>query len=293
MVELNLFLIGGNADTIPFDGSQGFELTTGLRGTGIAPALVRIQASAGDGGTWRSTRRTTREFDLPIFVSGVDRVEVENRLRRLAQALSDRVGTPYLRAVYSDGTGPFDIEVHYTGGGETVFGEEASQTYCRWAVTLQAPDPYWTSVDSESFFLGASPDIRGLLPRLSNLPVKSSQVIGEFTVDNAGDVDAFPVWTFRGPMESVTVTAPDGQSFSFVDEILDSETITIDTYRGTVIDQDGVNRYGSLGVSPKLFPIAPGRSTVNVQAEGTSPGVEGVGASFISCSYKPRREVIH
>lgn len=293
MVELNLFLIGGNADNIPLDGSQGITLTSGLRGTGIAPTSVRIQNSAGDGGTWRSTRRVIREFDLPMFVSGDGRDEVEARLRRLAQALSDRVGTPYLRAVYSDGTGPFDIEVHYTGGAETTFGEDASTTFCRWAITLQAPQPYWTSVDSESLFLGASPDTRGLLPRLVNLPVKSSQVIGEFTVDNAGDVDAFPVWTFRGPMDSVTVTAPNGQSFAYVDAIEEDETITIDTFHGTVVDQTGANKYGSLGSSPKLFSIAPGRSILNVEAEGTSPGVGGVGATLITCSYKPRREVIH
>lgn len=293
MVDLELFLIGGNGDTIPFDGSAGFILTNGLRGLGIAPTAVKIQNSAGDGGTWRSTRRTVREFDLPVAVVGDDRADVEQKLRRFAQALSDRLGVPHLRAVYSDGEGPFDIEVHYTGGAETVFGEDAGSTFARWGITLQAPDPYWTSVDSDSLFLGASPDTRGLLPRLVNLPVKSSQVIGEFTVENSGDVDAFPVWTFRGPMSSVTVSAPNGYSFSYDVAIAADETITIDTFKGTVVDQDDVNQYGNLGASPKLFPIAPGRSIVNVDAAGTSPGVAGVGATLITCSYKPRREVIH
>lgn len=293
MVELNLFLVGGNGDTISFDGSEGFILTTGVRGTGIAPTSVRISNSAGDGGTWRSTRRTTREFDLPITVVGDDRQDVENKLRRLAQALSDRVSTPYLRAVYSDGTGPFDIEVHYTGGAETTFGSDGSGTFCTWPITVSAPDPYWTSLDSESLFLGANPDTRGLLPRLVNLPVKSSQVIGEFTVSNAGDVDTYPTWTFRGPMDTVRVTSQSGASFEYAAEIMSGETITIDTHRGTVIDQDGVNCYGNLGTSPKLFSIAPGNSILNIEAEGTSPGIDGVGATLITCSYKPRREVIH
>lgn len=293
MVNLDLYLIGGNADTIPFDGSQGIILTTGLRGTGIAPTSVRVQNSAGDGGVWRSTRRTSREFDLPIAVVGESREAVESSLRRLSAALSDRVSAPRLRAVYSDGTGPFDIEVHYTGGAETTWGAEAGASYCRWPITLTAPDPYWTSVDSESMFLGADPDPRGLLPRLVNLPVKSSQVIGEFTVDNAGDVDAYPVWTFRGPIDSVTITSATGQSFSYDAVIAEDETITIDTYAGTVLDQDNTNQYANLGASPKLFTIPAGRSVLNVDATGTSPGVAGVGASLITCSYKPRREVIH
>lgn len=293
MVDLELFLVGGNGDTISFDGSEGYTLTSGLRGLGIAPTSVKIQNSAGDGGTWRSTRRTVRDFDFPVAVSGVDRADVETKLRRLASALSDRNSAPHLRAVYSDGNGPYEIQVHYTGGAETVFGEDGNSTFARWAMTLQAPDPYWTSVDSESLFLGSDPDPRGLLPKLAALQVKSSQVIGEFTVENAGDVDAFPVWTFRGPMDSVTVTAPDGRSFSYEAEIVEGETITIDTKTGTVVDEEGVNKYANLGASPKLFPIPAGISAVDVQAEGTSPGVGGVGASLITCSYKPRREVIH
>lgn len=293
MVDLNLFLIGGNGDTIPFDSSQGYTLTSGLRGLGIAPTAVRIQNSAGDGGSWRSTRRAVREFDFPIIITGENRSDVELKLRRLASALSDRTSAPYLRAVYSDGNGPFEIEVHYTGGAETVFGSDANSNFARWAITLQAPDPYWTSIDSESLFLGSDPDPRGLLPKLAALQVKSSQVIGEFTVENSGDVDAYPTWTFRGPMDSVTVTAPDGRSFSYTAEIAETETVTIDTKTGRVVNQAGVNKYSSLGASPKLFSIPAGISVVNVEADGTSPGIAGVGATLITCSYKPRREVIH
>lgn len=293
MVDIDLYLIGGNGDTVALDGSQGIVLESGLRGLGIAPTAVRIQNSAGDGGTWRSTRRTTREFDLPLTVLGETREEVETTLRRLAQALSDRDSAPKLRAFYSDGTGPFDIEVHYTGGAETVFGDDAGSKFCRWPITLTAPDPYWTSVDSESLFLGADPDPRGLLPRLAALQVKSSQVIGDFTVENAGDVDAFPVWTFRGPIDEVTVTSPTGQAFAYTAPIAEGDTVTVDTHSGTVVDQDGVNQYGNLGPSPKLFSIPSGRSVLSVDATGTSPGVGGVGASLITCSYKPRREVIH
>lgn len=293
MVDLSLFLIGSNGDTISLNGAEGIQLTAGLRGTGIAPTSVRIQNSAGDGGIWRSTRRTQRELDFPITVTAEDRQELEAKLRRIAAALSDRSSAPKLRAVYSDGDGPYEIEVHYTGGAETQFGTEAGLAFCRWPITLTAPDPYWTSVDSESSFLGADPDSRGLLPKLAALPVKSSQVIGQFTVENAGDVDAYPTWTFRGPITEVTVTAADGKSFAYTAEIAEGDTITVDTKAATVIDQDGVNQYANLGASPKLFSIPAGRSIVNVEATGTSPGIDGAGATLITCSYKPRREVIH
>jgi hypothetical protein len=272
MVKLDIILIGGNDDTIHLDGSQGIYLNSGFRGTGIAPTSVRLQNSAGDGGVWRSTRRTQREFDLPLTVLGASREAVEGTLRRLSAALSDRSKAPRLRALYSDGTGPFDIEIHYTGGAETTFGEEAGETFCRWPITVTAPDPYWTSVDSESVFLGTNPDARGLLPKLAALQVKSSQVIGDFAVENSGDVDAYPTWTFRGPADAVTVADPSGKSFSYDAAIAVDETITVDTKIGTVTNQAGVNKYGSLGASPKLFSIPAGRSVVNVSATGTSPG---------------------
>lgn len=293
MVEISLNLIGSNGDTIRLDGSDGFVLERGFRGAGLVPADVRVQDSAGDGAVWRSSRRTSRELDLPILVAGSDREQVQGKLRRLAAVLSDRIQPPRLQAVYSDGEGPFDLVVHYTAGGETTFGEEAGATFCRWPITVTAPDPYWVSQDSESSFLGSSPDVRGLLPRLHNLPVKSSQVIGEFTVENRGDVDSFPVWTFRGPIDEVTVTSAQGQSFSYVDAIGDGETITIDTLNATVVDQDGVNKYASLGASPKLFAIPAGVSTVNVEALGTVPASAGVAGTLITCSYRPRREVIY
>lgn len=293
MVELSLSLVGGNQDVIPFSEGSGYVLTSGLRGLGIPSTDVRITPSAGDGGTWRSTRRGIREIDLPIMVLGTSRRDLEIKLRRLASALSDRQGMPYLRATYSDGEGPYDIEIHYTAGAETVFGEDASDLYCRWVITVQSPEPYWTSVDSESFALGSNGVVRGLLPNLQQLQVSSSQVIGELVIENPGDVEAFPTWTFRGPMDSVTVTAPDGRSFSYDENITASETITVDTKRGTVTDQTGANKYGNLAPSPKLFPIPAGRSRLDVVATGTSPGVGGIGASLITCSYKPRREVIH
>lgn len=293
MVDISLNLVGYNGDTIPLDGSEGIILEAGFRGAGLVPTEVRVFESAGDGGVWRSSRRGTRELDLPIVVYGTDRGDVETKLRRLAAALSDRIGAPKLQAVYSDGEGPYDIQVHYTGGGETTFGEDANATYCRWPITVTAPIPYWESQDSESVFLGSSPDTRGLLPRLHNLPVKSSQVIGQFRVENRGDVDSFPVWTFRGPLTSVTVTSAQSQSFAYVDPIALGEVITIDTFNATVTDQDGVNMYASLGPSPKLFAIPAGTSTLNIEAIGTVPDAPGTPGTLITCSYKPRREVIH
>jgi hypothetical protein len=285
MVSLTFSLVGGNADVIPFDGAQGFQLLTGFRGLGIPTTDLRITPSAGDGGTWRSTRRGVRDLDLPLYVEGVDRGEVEDKLRRLTAALDDRNGvSPKLLANYSDGTS-YELEVHYAAGAETQYGAEAGATYCRWVITLRAPDPYWTSVQAVSFSLGASTGTKGLLPELDRLLVQSSQVLGTFTVDNPGDVPAFPVWTLEGPATNVAVSSS-GIGWTYTETLAGGDKITVNTGTATVKNAAGTNKYAYLGTAPKLFAIPAGESTLSIVVTGTST------ASKVSGYFNPRREVL-
>lgn len=285
MVTLDFSIVGSNADVIALDGSDGFLLQTGFRGLGIAPTELRITASAGDGGTWRSTRRGVRELDLPIYVEGLDRGDVESKLRRLTAALNDRGSVaPKIIATYSDGTS-YELEVHYAGGADTQFGADAGATYCRWVLTLQAPSPYWVSVQAVSFSVTADGGVKGLLPELDRLLVKSSQVLGTFTVDNPGDVDAFPVWTIEGPSTNVSVTQS-SIGWTYTETLIGGNVITVNTQDATVVNSAGTNKYAYLGSAPKLFSIPAGESSLTVVMTGTSS------ASKVSGFFRPRREVI-
>lgn len=285
MVDLNFSILGANGDTIALDGSDGYIVTTGLRGLGIPSTDVRIDNSAGDGGMWRSTRRGIREIDLPVVVIGSARAEVESKLRRLAKALNDRYGTPKLLASYADGSS-YTIEVHYTGGAETVFGTDANDTYCRWGITLSCPDPYWTSTQSVQFSLGYSSTTRGLLPRLDQLQVSSSGILGTFVVENPGDVDAYPVWTIAGASTNTTIQLS-GIGFSYTETMTTSSKVIINTRNATVVDASNTNKYAYLAAAPKLFALPPGTSTMNVTVTGADT------STSISGYFNPRREVLH
>lgn len=284
MVALDFSLVGANGDTIPFDGSQDYVLSTGFRGVGIPTTDVRIDTSAGDGGTWRSTRRGLRELDLPIVVLGANRDDVESKLRRLSRALNDRYGTPKLIAQYSDGTS-YSIEVHYTGGAETVFGGDASETFCRWGITLTAPDPFWVSTQAVNFSLGYSEEVRGLLPNLEQLKVSPSQVVGSYVIENPGDVEAYPVWTLEGASTGASFLL-NGVGFTYT-ETLTAGKIIVNTRAATVVDAAGANKYAYLGAAPKLFAIPPGTSTVSLTVEGADSSTK------VSGYFQPRREVLH
>lgn len=283
--DLTISLTGANGDTITFDNTT-YTLTDGLKGFGVPSTKVRIQESAGDGGIFRHTKRAIREIDLPIVIIGTDRADTETKLRRLSNILQNTAGATTLTATYANGD-VYYLSVYYMGGAETVFGSDAGSTYARWVITLQAANPFWTSTAPQTFRVVQSNAGRGLLPRLSRLQVTSTDAIGTVTVSNTtGDVPSFPVWKVYGPLTNLTVyTGTTG--FTYSGSLTASDVLTIDTATGTVVDGSGVNKYANLASAPKFFALPPGTTSINVNGSGATS------ATVISCTYYPRREVLH
>lgn len=279
MVDINYALVGANGDTINLDDTT-YTLGTGLRGVGIPAPMLRIDPSASNGGVYRYSKRDIRELDLPIIIQ--DDVDVEPHVRRLARLLQ---GAVRLVATYDSGQ-KYELTVYLAGGGETTYGSDAGRNFCRWVITLQAPQPFWQSVEPVSFSVMAASGTRGLLGNLSKLQVKTSQALGAVNVENSGDVDAPVIWQLKGPASSVAITL-NGIGFTYNSAIGSTETITINCDLGTVVDQLGANKYASLAAAPKLFAIPTGSSVVTINAAGADTTTK------ISGYFSPRREVIH
>lgn len=285
MVNVVLSLVGSNGDEIVFDNDGDFLLTEGLSGIGIPDTQVTFADSASDGGVWRFTKRGIREIDMPLMILGASKSALESNLRRLSNLMQDRRGATKLRASYSNGEIWELQDGHYVAGGQTTLDSNGNWT--RWVVTLRFANPFWIRQRSESFSLGTGGAQRSLIPTLAEMEVTGSQVIGDITVENVGDCDAYPVWKVRGPVDSVTVTSQDGLSFSYDAIIPLGSEVTIDTANGTVVDQNGVNRYSNLGSSPKMFTLPAGTSEVSIEAVGSDQD------TLVSLYYQPRKEVVH
>ena len=288
MVDISISLIGSNGDTIELTNEfSDYILTTGVLGFGIPPTQVRIAESASAGGTWRNTKRGVRDIDLPIVVTGTDRQDLENKLRRLSNCLQDIDGPTKIRATYTDGTA-FELAAHYVGGGDVEYGADSNGRQAKWVISMQAPNPYWESVNPQNFTLQMN-DERGLLKgntSLTQLRLSGQYGFGDVTLVNTGDVVAYPTWTITGPVDSVSISQ-NGVGFTYTETVAAGDQIIIDTFSGTVTDQDGINRYGNLAAAPKLFAIKPGTTTVTISA----PGADAT--SVIAGNFKPRREVLH
>ena len=285
MVAITYSLRGAGGESITFDNSN-YVLNPDIIGLGIAPTEVRVDPSAGIGGVFRHSRRGVRELDLPVTIVGNNRADVQQKLRKLARITQDRRGPMRLRATYPDGQQLF-LDLHYTGGAEGVWGEGAGGlTWMRWVLQLVAPQPFWESLAKQSIQLAGGGTGRGLLPQLTKLRVSSSQALGDVSITSTADVEVFPVWTIRGPVDNFQVS--NGvDSWSITGSILGTEIVTVDTEKKTIVDQDGVNLYDRLGPAPKLFPFQPGETLISVT------GVNATEETLVTAEYALRFEVVH
>lgn len=284
MVNVNYSLTGSNGDSIAFDYSN-YILNPEFMGFGIPRAQVRIDPSAGDGGVFRHSKRGVRDIDMAVTILGTDREDVQTKLRRLSRILQDTTGPTTLKATYTTGE-VLELQVHYVGGAESRWGSDAGLIFNRWVISFQAPQPYWESDVTEEFVVTSGNSGRGMLPQLAKLQLTSSQVYGIITVNNTGDVPAFPTWFVRGPISDVAISYGT-QGFSFTEPVADGETITVNTATGKVTDDLGTNRYNILGAAPKLFRVEPGVTSITVN------GVAATSAAEVRLDYSPLYEVVH
>jgi hypothetical protein len=287
MSDVTLSMIGSNGDEIVFSNEGDYVLTVGLSGLGVPSTNVRIDESASDGGVWRFSKRGIREMDLPVVVFGTSEIDVEQKLRRLTNLLRDIDGGTVLRATYSTGEVWNLVDGHYSGGAETVKGEDSGISWTRIVLTMQFANPFWVRQQAESLSVAVATGDGTIIPHLAELRIIGSQAIGEVQIENDGDVDAFPVWIISGPADSVQITSQSNQSFIYDAVISTGEVITINTENATVVDATGANMYANLGVSPKLFTLPPGNSIVDIVAVGADAD------TLISLYYQPRKEVVH
>lgn len=285
MVDVTISLVGSNGDTIVLADDGDYVLTTGVQGFGIPATSVRIDESAGDGGTWRHTKRGIRDLDLPLVIFGNNRSDVESKLRRLSRLLQTNQGATKIVANYSNGDSLF-LEAHYVGGAETQFGSDANGTFCRWVLQMQAPQPYWQTSNESSFTIGSGSTGHGLLPELTKLRLSSSQTLGIVQVENIGDVPIQPRWVIRGPVKDLVISNGT-DTFGFTGTILGGKTYTVDTLTGEVYDETGANIYDLLSAAPKFFALPVGESVMEISGTDSTPDTR------ITCYYSPRYEVIH
>ena len=270
--------------------TESFFKRRGATGFGVAPTILTISKSATAGGRWRRSKRDVRDIDLPLTLLSEDQPMLQRMMDKLMRVLDDTYTTPMLVATFPDGSA-WEIGVHYVSGLDAAHGEETDGiTFSDYLMTLRAPKPYWVSRDSRAYRLGINDadSMRGLLRNtsLTKLQVAPSQVIGDFQVDNDGNVEAYPVWTVTGPGSEFTARRNDGKGFIYTQPIVAGETVTFDTLNKKVFSSIHGNVWDNLAPAPKLFSLPRGESRIEVEL------VNSTTSSLVDMYFRPRRELM-
>jgi hypothetical protein len=219
----------------------------------------------------------------PIYVFGDTHLQYIQRHRQIRRAFTKTVhlGLPgTLTVARPDGTAR-QIDCIYQGGFEGDAGE--GWLYSTDAVSLFCPDGYWRDTQANSFTSQYSPGANFLSPFPT---VSAGLAFGDETVNNPGDVDAWPSWTITGPMTALTATnVTTGYEFTITFGLNAGEQITISTDRPMVRGPAGQNLVDALDwPAAYLWSLVPDDNHVIFNLSGGSVG------SAIALSFYPRYE---
>ena len=268
MANTTISLVGANGDTIVLGttpNENDYILGQSVAGFGLTGLSVNIADGAGDGGKYLSTRRLTRQVDLPIYTIGTSEADVETKLRRLGRLLSDRSGATRIKATLADST-VWYLDGYLVSGGDVTYGTDAGRDYALWTIQLSCPQPYWTN----------------------STPVSETLIGTEITnvnLTNNGDIETYITLTVTGDLDNIQFSNDYG-TLDYDAPVTFLETITIDCENATVKDATGANKYGNLGPLPKMIRIPRGTSLLTIT--GTNIDV----AATVTITFNERRELI-
>lgn len=261
----------------PLDGTNGLWLQPGRKGF-HAPSYqhYRDESPAVDGAFWRGVRATIRELFIPIVIIGRDRDDLLATRRALIAAISPRRGECLITSSYPDGSRRH-IRARYVDGMEGEEGKgEWGVTKLRYGLRFVADDPYFFGDEISTTWGSASVDRTELpIPGADTFyeVVTAAQLLGETTLTNSGDVDAYPLWVFSGPFTEIELTNTSSEQSMTITHTAAApgDTLTIDTRPGrtSIVDDAGVNRWADLSDGYQLWPLVPGLNAMNLAVSGT------------------------
>lgn len=258
------------------DGSM-LPLAVEWRASGrFAPPVDREEETVPGqpGAQLRSVRHAPRDFSLALWITGTDEADLRTQMRDITYRMDGVRGDGRIR-VTAPGGDQREVICRVTGGLEMteILGDSSGPTAQRAVVTFRAVDPYWQdTTDTAAGPWAQGGATAGFFP-LFPLRLTSSEVLASATVDNLGDVDAWPVWTVAGPGSTITLlNQSTGKVLTLNATLLAGESVVIDTRFGfkTVTKQDGTNLYGYLSATSSLWSLQRGSNSIQIEIGGAT-----------------------
>ena len=261
------------------DGVRRFSASRGRTGLWMPTFAFAAHEMPGEAGARLTyTRTSARDVDIPFAVLEEDETALRSLIRSLARALDPTRGDGVLE-VTRDGV-TRRLTCRYTGGLEQARTLGPS---LQAVLSFRAFEPYWEadSAVSETYETGEAAAFFPFFP----LTLASSTVLASPSVENDGDVEAFPVWTITGPGSNPSLkNLTTGETLSLTLTLGAGEEVVIDTRRGrkTVLSGTGANLFSALSDDSSLWSLAAGTNRLQIEMDGATED------SAVTLGYTPR-----
>ena len=174
-----------------------------MQGSYMPPVeFIEDAAPSQDASRLRQVRVRPRELAIPIDVMVANLEALRVLMRALVKTFSPMRGDGRLRVLSADGKSR-ELTCRYRQGLEMQEEFRAALGQQRTVVVFRAVDPFWYDTTPTTVTLTAGSG--GTFLGSTFLPIKlgSDVVLGQQSIINDGDVEAWPVWTIAGPVSSV------------------------------------------------------------------------------------------
>lgn len=281
-----IFLTEGEGVT-----ANGVVVQPGIKGFDAPTFNYSYTESPGlDGAHLNRVRVPSREVFIPIYIEGDDRGDYLAKKRIFLNSMNPLGSTGPGRLYIIEGDSTVrTIDMYYLDGAEGDEGVSAAGFHwCKYGLRFIALDPYFYGSDIEvRTFKGDVEDLKPFFgsPFFGLALNKTLSFNGAVTLDVTGDVESWPIWTIKGPLDEVTFTNNSlGQSFQLTYVLAEGETVVIDTTPGkkTVKLDEVTNLWEHLSPNPQLWPVASYWNDIEIQVTGVTSTTE------IVIEYVPR-----
>lgn len=264
------------------DAALGWTTFDEVGGLGAVQVEHTTDPHPRGGARIRHTQDQPRVINWPLLIYGATHMEFIERWRTLARAfkLTHRRGPGRLLITRPDGTRR-EIRVSLQDG---FLGEPGQGfTHDTTVLALYCEDPYWRATDAMTLVFGA-PAPRPFLNPFPSL--SSGRVLGDASIQNPGEGDAWPSWRLTGPALALTATNHTvGAAFTLSYAVTGAQSITVTSDPPTVRGPAGEVLTGALNwPGAVLWHLEPGLNDVTLSVAGASPQTR------IEVAFVPRYE---